>query len=146
MTTPNLIEDLKRDEGCRLTAYPDPLSGGEPYTIGYGHTGGIRPGEVWTQAKADDTLARDISVVQTALDSQLPWWRTLDDLRQDVLVNMSFNLGVGGLLGFPATLAAIKAGDWQTAHDEMLDSKWAKQVGARATRLADQMLTGEHQP
>lgn len=44
MTTPNLISDLKQDEGCRLVSYPDPLSKGEPWTIGYGSTGaGIGP-------------------------------------------------------------------------------------------------------
>jgi lysozyme len=75
-------------------------------------------------------------------DSNLPWWRDLDDVRQRALINMAFNLRAR-LLGFTNTLAAIQASDWQKAHDEMLDSLWAKQVGERAQRLASMILTGE---
>lgn len=145
MTTSRLIDDLKRDEGLRPAAYPDPLTHAEPWTIGYGHTGPeVRRGVVWTQDQADEALASDVANVCARLDQHLPWWRGLDDIRQDVLASMTFNLGIGGLEGFPHTLAAVKAGDWQTAHDQMLSSVWAKQVGARATRLAKQMLTGNH--
>ena len=52
---------IKRWEGCRLEAYPDPASGGEPWTIGWGATGpGIKKGVRWTQAQADDRLALDV--------------------------------------------------------------------------------------
>ena len=146
MTSPNLIPDLERDEGLRLTAYPDPLSHGEPYTIGYGHTGPeVHLGLVWTQDQAAAALQSDADRACRALDESLPWWRNLDDLRQDVLAGMCFNMGIGKLEGFHNTLAAVKAGDWQAAHDGMLASAWAKQVGQRANRLAEQMLTGEHQ-
>lgn len=145
MTTANLIPDLERDEGLRLSAYPDPLSGGEPWTIGYGHTGNVHPGTVWTPEQATAALQADVAHVEALLDIQLPWWRQLDDIRQDVLVNMGFNMGVTGLVQFHNTLAAVQNHRWQAAHDGMLMSLWARQVGTRAQRLAEQMLTGVHQ-
>jgi lysozyme len=146
MTTAYLISDLKRDEGLRSEAYPDPLSGGDPWTIGYGHTGPeVHAGLIWNEEQCESALLEDIVEHEEGLDTEIPWWRGLDDLRQDVLSNMAFNLGVGGLLGFPAMLAATQAGDYATAADEMLDSQWADQVGQRAIRLSDQMRTGVHQ-
>jgi lysozyme len=146
LTTANLIPDLQRDEGLRLDAYPDPLSGGDPWTIGYGHTGpDVHAGLVWTPEQATAALQADIATAENALSAQLPWWTNLDDLRQDVMVNMTFNMGIATLLQFHNTLAAIQAGNWQAAHDGMLASAWAHQVGARAQRLAEQMLTDVHQ-
>ncbi len=150
MTSPKLASDLRRDEGLRLHAYPDPVSGGAPWTIGYGHTGpDVRPGLAWTEAQAEQALEADISRACALLDAHAPWWRDLDDVRQDVLANMCFNMGWGppdgrhGLGAFRRTLAAVRTGDWSAARDGMLASRWARQVGARATRLASMMLTGE---
>lgn len=143
MTTPLLLDDLMRDEGCRLTAYADPAGGGV-WTIGYGHTGpAVSSGLCWTQDQADQALAADVAHTEAQMDRRLPWWRTLDDVRQDVLVEMAFNMGLGGLMGFTHTLAAVQSGDWATASAGMLASHWARQVGARATRLAAMMQTGE---
>src|SRR5579863_9367251 len=98
MTTANLLADLRRDEGLRLHAYPDPLSGGAPWTIGYGHTGPeVRAGLVWTLAEAEAALASDVARTLRALDTHLAWWRDLDATRQDAIANMAFNLGVGKL-------------------------------------------------
>lgn len=63
----------------------------------------------------------------------------LNDTRKAVLVNMCFNLGISGLLGFKNTLAFIGAGDFERAANNMLASKWAKQVGLRAIELSEQM-------
>ena len=146
MTSPHLTDDLKRDEGLRLEAYPDPLTHAEPFTIGYGHTGPeVHLGLTWTQEQADQALDADIGRACRALDGNLPWWRSMSDLRQDVLANMCFNLGIGKLEGFHNTLAAMKAHDYESAADHMLDSAWARQVKGRATRLAEQMRSGEHQ-
>lgn len=140
MTTPYLSADVCRDEGLRLTAYKDPAG---VWTIGYGHTGlDVMEGLVWTLAQAMSALSMDLNTAIRDLDRELPWWRALSDVRQDVLANMSFNIGIGHLLGFTHTLAAIQASDWKAAWTEMLESKWAAQVGARADRLATQMLTG----
>ena len=143
MTTPLLVDDLMHDEGLRLAAYPDPQSGGDPWTIGYGHTGAdVTAGTVWTRSEAADTLIEDIAIAQSELDEKLPWWRTLDDVRQDVMVEMAFNLGVDGLLGFQRTLAAIEVARWATASADMLLSAWAGEVGDRAARLATMMRNG----
>lgn len=147
---PILISDLKRDEGLRLTAYGDPLTGGEPWTIGYGHTGAdVRPGLVWTAQQAEAALIADIEDHNAKLASVLPWVARLDPARQRVLQNMAFNLGVGkpggtkGLLGFKNTLGMIERGEYPRAADAMLKSLWAKQVGQRAVRLSNTMRTGK---
>ena len=135
---------VKSDEGCKLTAYPDPLSGADPWTIGYGATGsGIGPGTVWTQDQADADVARRLDALCDGLDSRLPWWRSLDAVRAAVLVNMSYNMGVAGLMGFPTMLGCCERGDWVGSSAAMLDSKWARQVPNRAQRLAKQMETGQ---
>lgn len=142
MTTPHLIEDLKRDEGLRLTAYKDTVG---VWTVGYGHAH-VAPNTAWSAAQAEAALRDDVRDVFADLDEHLPWWRSLDDLRQDVLANMAFNLGIASLLGFHNTLAAIEAHQWEKAAAGLLASKWAKQVKGRAIRLAEQMRTGVHQP
>lgn len=146
---PQLVEDLKRDEGLRLEAYPDPLSGGDPWTIGYGHTGpDVRRGTVWTQDQAEAALIADIREHSAQLLEHLPWVANLDAARQRVLFNMAFNLGVGtpggkkGLLGFKNTLGMIERGEYARAADGMMASLWAKQVKGRAVRLAQTMRTG----
>lgn len=132
----DLIDDLNRDEGRRLKPYVDTVG---KTSIGVGRNltdVGI------SNAECDTLLQNDIERTLAWMDANLAWWRNLDAVRQRALANMAFNLG-GRLLGFTNTLAALKAGDWLTAHNEMLDSLWSKQVGARATRLADMILTGE---
>lgn len=143
MTTPYLLADLRRDEGLELTAYPDPISHGEPWTIGYGHTGpDVREGLQITLDQAETLLAGDAQAAQRGLDRTLPWWRTLSDPRQDVLVNMAFNMGVAKLLKFTETLAALKAQRYAGAALDMLDSDWARELPERSRRLSQQMLTG----
>ena len=140
MTTPFLIDDLEGDEGLRLHAYQDSVG---VWTIGWGHTGPeVKPGLTWTVEEAHAALLADIAHAEQQLDDRLPWWRKLSDVRQDVIVEMAFNLGVGGLLTFDHMLAAVQAGEWRRAASLMLLSKWARQVGHRATRLADMMERG----
>lgn len=153
MTTPALIDDLKRDEGFRARAYQDTVG---VWTVGYGHAH-CDPRAVWTQDRAATQLAVDVDLTCEHLDRDLPWWRTLDLVRQDALANMGFNLGVGvapcaahadgtGLQGFPHMLAALKAGDFAHASAQALLSDWAKDppqgVGERATRIANMFRTG----
>lgn len=137
------VAQLKIDEGLRLDAYPDPLTKGAPFTIGYGHTGlGVFPGLRWNEAQAEAQLVADVEHTCADLDRAYPWWRTLDVVRGATLINMAFNLGIAHLSGFKATLNAIKRGDWDAAAAGMEASLWAKQVGPRAARLAEQMRTG----
>ncbi len=58
------------------------------------------------------------------------------------MLSWAFNVGVGGVMQFRKALAAIRSGDWQEAHDQMLDSRWARQVPRRAKDLAELMLRG----
>lgn len=137
------MADLKRDEGLRLTAYQDT---GGVLTIGYGHTGpDVKPGMVWSQEEADDTLATDVASHVSGLDRQLPWWRQLDDIRQDVLANMAFNLGVRGLLEFKTFLAFVQKKQFAQAALDLSGTAWFHQVGQRAVRLVAQMRSGLHQ-
>jgi lysozyme len=88
-------------------------------------------------------LNNDLIDSEKDLDKALPFWRTLTPLRQLVLVEMMFNLGLGRFNTFHNMKAAIKAGNYSNAADEMLKSKWAKQVGDKAAEMADQMRRGQ---
>jgi lysozyme len=135
---PQLIAQLKIDEGCRLTAYKDTVG---VWTVGYGHAH-VQPGTVWTQSQAEAVLIADVAEHNAKLAAALPWVAKLDPVRRRVLQNMAFNLGIAGLLGFKNTLEYVRTGQYGEAADNMLASKWAKQVGQRAVRLARQMRTG----
>lgn len=136
MNRQKLYAELRRDEGSRSFPYTDTVG---KLTIGVGRNltdVGLSDEEI------DHLLDNDVARVESGLDRALPWWRTLDDVRQRVIANMAFNMGVFGLLTFKNTLEAIRVGDWSRAHAGMLASKWATQVGPRAKRLAEMMLTG----
>lgn len=137
-----LTAQLKRDEGVKATAYQDHLGF---LTIGVGRLidsrkpgAGLRPDEI------DYLLKNDINDRVQALTKALPWFfDRLDEARRGVLINMAFQLGTAGLLGFKSTLALVAAGKYAEAAEQMLKSKWATQTPARAKRLAEQMKTGE---
>jgi lysozyme len=134
-----ILADLRRDEGEVLHAYQD----SEGYwTIGIGTLIDKRNGGGITHDEAVYLALNRISRKREDLDAMLPWWRTLSEVRQRVLLNMAFNLGVSGLLEFRRMLAGAQRGDYQEAAREMLDSKWAIQVGDRAERLAMMMREG----
>lgn len=114
-----------------------------PWTIGCGHTGPeVHQGLVWTDVQIDAGLDADIAKHDAPLYANAPWVKQMDDARLGVLRNMSFNMGWKRLSGFKNMLAAAQAGLWDIANAQMLDSAWSRQVGARAQRLATQMLTG----
>jgi lysozyme len=96
-----------------------------------------------SQEEALGLLRGDIARAIAAVRVELPWIDRLDDIRQRVLVDMCFNLGIDGLLAFKQTLAAVASGDYDRAATEMLNSRWAAQVGERARRLARMMRTGK---
>lgn len=130
-----LKAELTRDEDRRYRIYTDTVgkvSGG----IGRNLTDkGFRDSEI------DLMYQNDVADTEAWLDRNLPWWRTLDPVRQRVLMNMAFNMQ-GRLLGFRNFLAAAQRADWSVAAAEMLDSLWARQVGDRAKRLASMMRSG----
>lgn len=131
-----LIAALKTDEGFRDKPYADTVG---KMTIGYGRNledVGI------SRDEAHDMVTRDaIRALQVGADL-IPNWLQLDDVRMNVVANMAFNLGKGGLSGFSKFLAAVNAKDFIKAADEMRNSKWFTQVGKRAQRLAQEMQTG----
>ena len=136
----NITDQLKRDEGICEHAYTDSLG---YITIGCGRlidarkTGsGLRPAEI------DYLLNNDIEDRIFDLTQRLTWFPQLDDARRGVIVNMAYQLGLQGLMGFQSMLAAAARGDWPAASAAMLDSKWALQTPARAQRLALQMTEG----
>jgi len=127
---------LVRDEGLRLKPYKDSVG---KLSIGIGRNledVGI------SREEAEHLLESDIDRTAQELYQKLPWIASLTDERQLVLLNMAFNLGVRGLLSFTRTLAHVQAGRYEKASLEMLNSKWASQVGTRAIRLAKLMKDG----
>jgi lysozyme len=132
-----LRAELKRDEGLRLFPYVDSVG---KVTIGYGRNltdNGIN------QEEAAAMLEQDIQRHVSDLIIAFPWVLTLDPARQIVLGNMAFNLGITRLRLFKRFLASVQAGQYAQAAIEMLESRWAEQVGPRATRLASVMHSGE---
>lgn len=132
----DIFAQLRRDEDCKLKPYKDSVG---KLTIGIGRNlddVGI------SEDEAEYLLTNDVKKVASQLDIALPWYINLDEIRKGVLLNMAFNMGINGLLGFKNTLNHIANGNYDIAAQEMLQSKWATQVGARATRLSKQMLTG----
>lgn len=138
----SLTQQLRRDEGEVLHAYQDHLG---YWTIGIGRLIDQRKGGGISAEESAYLLANDIAVRIAALRQKLDWFDELDEARQGVLVNMAFQMGVEGLLGFRNTLAMVRAGDYAGAASGMLSSLWANQTPERAKRLAEQMRTGEWQ-
>lgn len=135
----SIFDQLKRDEGLRLTPYKDTVG---KVTIGYGRNlddVGISPDE------AVYMLQGDVRKAVTDVNQHLPWAKDLDDARLGVLINLTFNMGIHGLMEFKNTLALIEEKDFDQAAEELLQSKWAEQTGARAHRLSIQLRSGEWQ-
>lgn len=141
--TPEGLTRLKLDEGCKLKAYPDPLTHAAPWTIGYGATGSdINSNTVWTQTEADNDILDRVHTLELRLGQQLSFFKQLSPVRQDVLVNIAYNIGLTGLLKWPVTLGHTEKGSFIEASNDILDnSVWRNQVGLRCDRCAHAMLS-----
>ena len=126
---------LRQHENLRLKPYHDSVG---KLTIGVGRNLDDRG---ITNEEAMFLLETDVTLVLSDLDRVFPWWRTLSDVRQLVLANMCFNLGITRLTLFKKFIAALQAGEYDLAAAEMLNSKWSSDVGIRATTLAAMMST-----
>jgi lysozyme len=135
----SIQQQLLRDEDEVLHVYKDSLG---YWTIGVGHMVDERKGGAIPKQISDMLLNYDIAEVTTQLTGRVPFFTRLDDVRRGVLVNMAFQLGIAGLLGFSHTLSLIEAGQYGPASKAMLQSLWAKQTPDRAARLSKQMETG----
>jgi lysozyme len=138
----NLRQQLIRDEGDKPSVYADHLGF---QTIGVGFLVDARKGGKLPPAVRDFWLDYLITERRAALNAALPWFKTLDPVRQDALLNMAYQLGVGGLLDFKTTLARIRDQRYDDAANSMMDSLWARQTPARAKRLALQISSGAYQ-
>lgn len=134
-----LVKQLRRDEGERLSAYQDHLG---YWTLGVGRLIDARKGGGITPEESAYLLSNDIDRCIESLETQLSWFKDLDEVRKAVLVNMRFQLGLKGLLGFKNTLEMIRKGQYQEAAEGMLQSLWAQQTPQRAQRLSKQLSTG----
>lgn len=138
--TDNLSRQLSGDEGRVPHAYQDHLGF---WTIGIGRLVDQRKGGKLSDVEIDFLFNNDLFERLSKLSARLPWIHKLDDARKGVLINMSFQMGVDGLLEFHNTLRMVQAGDYAGAAQGMLQSKWAReQTPARALRLSKQMSTG----
>lgn len=137
-----LTAQLVRDEGRKRAAYQDHLGF---WTIGVGRLIDERKGGGLRDDEINYLLRNDIEDRVEALTRALPWFQDLDDARKGVLLNMAFQMGTAGLLGFKNTLEQIRQGDYREAAAMMMQSKWATQTPERARRLAKQMETGTWQ-
>jgi len=131
----NSIDLIKQHEGCRLNPYMDTLG---VLTVGYGRN----LEKPITQACADRMLQEDMATVYADC-LKFDWYEGLSEVRQAVIENMMYNLGYPRFSKFKKTINYISEGDFKSASDEMLDSRWAKQVGNRANQLSQMMKTNE---
>jgi lysozyme len=109
------------------------------WTVGYGRN---VSGVGLSPAEADILLDNDIDTALRGCRSFFPWFGALDEVRQQVLVEMAFNLGIPKLLRFEWMLAAMARHDYATAAQEARQSQWAQQVRGRAETLATMLETG----
>lgn len=145
-------------EGLRLKVYPD-TEGNSTLGVGYNLTGrgpdfferivGHKLRNVCTRAEALKVLDADIDRVEQAVRVYFPEYDSLNEVRQRVIIDLTFNMGTQ-VLTFKKAIAALKARDWSAAARELYRSKWAGQVGDgeggqfdRADRLAKMLLTGQ---
>lgn len=126
MTARELIE---KHEGLRLTAYTDTLGF---WTIGWGHRMIKSEYSEISFAEAQKLLEKDIEIAEDGLAHLFPYWHLFSDNRQAALLDMVFQLGVGGLGHFKKALAHIHKSEWILASADFMDSLWARQTPSRA--------------
>tara|TARA_R110000822_G_scaffold199819_2_gene337485 strand:+ start:2283 stop:2756 length:474 start_codon:yes stop_codon:yes gene_type:complete len=144
MDMQKLQKELTFDEGCVYKIYNDHLGYA---TFGIGHLitekdpeHGLPIDYPISEERVTECFGDDIEGVCNDLDRNLSWWVRLAEDHQRVLANMAFNLGINRLLKFKKFLKALQENDFEKAAEEMIDSRWAKQVGPRAIRLKQRVL------
>ena len=143
MNVDKLREQLKIDEGVKYKVYNDHL--GYP-TFGIGHLVteqdqeyGKPVGTPVSEERVNAVFDNDVAIYMSEAKKVFPNLEQLPEEAQQVIVNMTFNMGAPRLAKFKKFIAGVNAGDWNTAAVEMMDSRWAKQVGNRAERLRDRI-------
>ena len=140
-----LREQLKVDEGVKYEIYKDHL--GYP-TFGIGHLiteddpeHGEPDGTEISEDRVNEVFESDVAKFVSEAKILFPDLDELPDVAQQVIVNMAFNMGRPRLSKFKNFIAGVNDRDWTRAAEEMMDSRWATQVGDRAIRLRNQILT-----
>ena len=143
MNIDQLRDTLKIDEGVKYEIYNDHL--GYP-TFGIGHLvvesdeeHGKPIGTPVSEDRVNSVFEKDVAIMIDEAKKIFPNLDELPEEAQQVIVNMTFNMGRPRLSQFKKFIAGVNAGDWNKAAVEMMDSRWAKQVGARAERLRDRI-------
>jgi lysozyme len=143
MNIEKLREQLKIDEGCVYKLYNDHLGYA---TFGIGHLvlesdpeNGQEIGTPVSESRVIEAFEQDVKTVLSDCAVLYPDFDELPEEAQQVIANMMFNLGRPRLSAFKGMKAGVDARDWNEAADQMVDSRWYRQVGARAERLVDRM-------
>jgi len=122
---------VMRFEGCVLTAYPDPATGGEPWTCGYGSTGGdVRPGTVWTIEQARERMRRDLKAAAERIDALVV--AHLEPHELAALASLVYNIGITNFRG-STLLRLLNAGDRLGAANQFL--RWNRANGRQMRGL-----------
>ena len=132
-------------EGCKLNAYPDPATNGDPWTIGYGHTGAkVHQGMTITQEQAEELLMQDTQKAAAAVNAKVTGDITQEEF--DALVDFVFNVGAGNFAA-STLLKKVNAGDIHGAAAEF--EKWDMAAGKHMAGLlkrrhaeAEEFLSG----
>jgi len=145
MNIESLREQLKVDEGVKYEIYKDHL--GYP-TFGIGHLitendpeHGEPDGTEISEDRVNEVFETDVAKFVSEAKILFPDLDDLPEVAQQVIVNMAFNMGRPRLSKFKNFIAGVNDRDWVRAAEEMMDSRWADQVGARAVRLRNLILT-----
>jgi lysozyme len=143
MNSERLMRQLERDEGICLEVYKDSLG---YKTVGIGHLiedddprwlRNLQVGDKITLAQAEELFEEDLEIATEHAEEIFGTsWIFFPDIAREVFINMLFNLGRDNFLEFENTIQAAHQLDWAKVAVEMLDSKWANQVGDRANRLS----------
>ncbi len=120
-TSQNGINLIKKYEGCRLAAYKCPAG---RWTIGYGHTSGVKAGQKITQKQAENYLKSDLKEYEKGVEKAVKV--TLNQNQFDALISFTYNCGIGALIS-STLLKKLNAGDYKGASKEFL--KWNKSNG-----------------
>lgn len=134
-----LSDQLRIHEGVRKHVY---LCSAGYETIGVGRNI-ADSGLGLSDDEIDYLLENDIKRCRKELETY-SWFSDLDEVRQDALINMCFNLGLSRLANFKNALSSMAVGAYSDAAEHFLDSRWATQVGNRAQEVAHMIRTGEY--
>lgn len=133
-TMSEVMRELRREEQYRKSVYKDSKG---LWTIGIGTLVDASRNAGITLKEAEYLCGNRVEEKVIELDRALPWWRDLSDTRQRVLVNMAYQMGTMGVLGFQNFLGDARSGQHKNAAKEMLDSQWAREDSpARAHRMS----------